>query len=89
MQEFETRLQHAFSVLLPEQMVIKMGNRTWAIPIQDLQQNGHLQPSGMEVLQNRLRLQHSDLVFVAVKDPSDIRLLVLSSDGSEKMHFWF
>ncbi|KAI8567373.1 hypothetical protein RHMOL_Rhmol02G0117100 [Rhododendron molle] len=52
-------------------------------------QNGHLQPIGMEVLQDGLRIQDSDLIFVAVKDPSDIRLFVLSSDGSEKMYFWF
>ncbi|KAI8532723.1 hypothetical protein RHMOL_Rhmol11G0235600 [Rhododendron molle] len=62
-----------------------MNNFEWKVP----RQNGHLQPIGMEILQNRLRLQDSDLVFVAIKDSSDIRLLVLSSDGYEKMYFWF
>ncbi|XP_058201477.1 uncharacterized protein LOC131316194 [Rhododendron vialii] len=67
------------------QIVFCMNNFEWKVP----QQNGHLQPIVMEILPNKLRLQDSDMVFVAVKDPSDILLLVLSSNGSEKMYCWF
>ncbi|KAI8570659.1 hypothetical protein RHMOL_Rhmol01G0053100 [Rhododendron molle] len=44
---------------------------------------------GMEVLQNQLKLQHADLIFAAVKDPSNIHLLVICSNGLEKIYSCF
>lgn len=48
----------------------------WNVP----QQNGRFQPIGIEVLHNALRLiEELDVVFVAIRDPNDIRLMVLDS----------
>ncbi|KAI8546021.1 hypothetical protein RHMOL_Rhmol07G0083300 [Rhododendron molle] len=82
---FAHHFQSFFHDQIIAEIVFRMNNFEWKVP----RQNGHLQPIGMEVLQNRLRLQDSDLVFIAVKDPSDIWLFVLSSYGSEQMYFWF
>ncbi|KAF7132190.1 hypothetical protein RHSIM_Rhsim09G0155200 [Rhododendron simsii] len=82
---FAHRFKSFFHDQIIAEIIFRMNNFEWKVP----RQNGHLQPIGMEVLQNRLRLQDSDLVFVAIKNPSEIRLLVLSSDRSEKMCFWF
>ncbi|KAG5539365.1 hypothetical protein RHGRI_019797 [Rhododendron griersonianum] len=40
----------------------------------------------MSFNQNTLILQDSDLVFVAVRNPDDFRLLVLGANGSKKMY---
>lgn len=37
--EFNFRLRHVFEMLELEQMEIKMGSRTWIIPVQNLQVN--------------------------------------------------
>ncbi|XP_058228378.1 uncharacterized protein LOC131336518 isoform X2 [Rhododendron vialii] len=51
---------------------------------------GSLQPIGLEILQIMLNLQDSNLMLVAVlRHPDDVRLLVLYSNGFEKMYSWF
>ncbi|KAI8527979.1 hypothetical protein RHMOL_Rhmol12G0116700 [Rhododendron molle] len=77
-QVFAHRFKSFFHHQTIAEIVFSMNNFEWNVP----RQNGRLQPIG---IQNRLRLQDSDLVFVAVKDPSDIRLLVLSSYGYDRM----
>ncbi|KAI8531045.1 hypothetical protein RHMOL_Rhmol11G0107400 [Rhododendron molle] len=80
---------HQFQAILQDPtidvIVFRMKNFTWKVPIK----NGCFQSIGMEILQNELKLEDSDLIFVAVKDPGNIRLLVLCSNGLEKMYSWF
>ncbi|KAG5524306.1 hypothetical protein RHGRI_031093 [Rhododendron griersonianum] len=65
--------------------VFLMKNFTWKVSIKD----GRFQSIGMGNLQNQLMLEDSDVIHVFVKDSDNIRLLVLCSNGLEKMYSWF
>ncbi|KAG5534654.1 hypothetical protein RHGRI_015808 [Rhododendron griersonianum] len=61
-----------------------MKNFTRKVSIKD----GCFQSTGMENLQNQLMVEDSDVIHVFVKDSDNIRLLVLCSNGLEKMYLW-
>ncbi|KAF7129147.1 hypothetical protein RHSIM_Rhsim10G0197800 [Rhododendron simsii] len=76
---------HRVEAILQNQTIdaiaFRMKNFDWKV----LKKSGCFQSIGMEVLQNQLKLQDSDLIFVAIKDPCNIRLLILCSNGLEKI----
>ncbi|KAI8535111.1 hypothetical protein RHMOL_Rhmol10G0149800 [Rhododendron molle] len=78
-----------FHLLLQEEnidkIIVHMKRLTWEIP----KIQGSLQPIGLKILQIMLNLQNSNLMPVAVQHLDDVRLLVLDSNGFEKMYSWF
>ncbi|KAG5536020.1 hypothetical protein RHGRI_023720 [Rhododendron griersonianum] len=66
-QVFTNRFEGFFHNQLIHNITFRMNNFEWNIP----RQNGQFQPIGMVVLENTLRLEESDVVFVAVRDPSN------------------
>ncbi|KAG5528056.1 hypothetical protein RHGRI_028854 [Rhododendron griersonianum] len=82
-QVFTNRFEGFFHNQPIHNITFCMNDFKWNVPLQ----NGQFQPIGMKVPENTLRIEESDVVFIAVEDPSNIRLLVLGSNGSEKMYY--
>ncbi|KAI8538500.1 hypothetical protein RHMOL_Rhmol09G0108600 [Rhododendron molle] len=86
MQEFEDQLRRTFSVLLLREMVIKMANRTWTIPIQDLQ----LSAKPFAEFIAALDLEPFDYLMIAMLPTAQFTVTVFNAhNDSERLYPWF
>ncbi|KAG5553924.1 hypothetical protein RHGRI_011704 [Rhododendron griersonianum] len=84
--EFETRLEQAFEVLGLEQIVIRMANRTWTIPIENL----YLNVEAFNQFVDALNLQFLDYLMVAMLPTVKFRVVVFhGQNDSERIYDWF
>ncbi|KAF7127342.1 hypothetical protein RHSIM_Rhsim11G0033200 [Rhododendron simsii] len=82
----ETRLRYVFRMLAHEQMVIKMADRTWVIPIQDLRLN----VDAFNQLAASLYVQCLNHIMFVMLPTIEFR--VIDFDGrydSERIYDWF
>ncbi|KAI8573180.1 hypothetical protein RHMOL_Rhmol01G0258800 [Rhododendron molle] len=85
-QEFNFRLRHVFEMLELEQMEIKMGSRTWIIPVQNLQVN----VEAFNQFAAALFVQFLNHVMVVMLPTVEFHVIVF--DGrydSERVYGWF
>ncbi|XP_058198693.1 uncharacterized protein LOC131314204 [Rhododendron vialii] len=82
----ETRLRYVFRMLALEQMVVKMADRTWIIPIQDLRLN----VDAFNQLAASLHVQCLNHIMFVMLPTIEFRVIVF--DGrydSERIYDWF
>ncbi|KAF7153124.1 hypothetical protein RHSIM_Rhsim01G0173400 [Rhododendron simsii] len=82
----ETRLQYVFRMLAFEQMVVKMADRTWLIPIQDLRLN----VDAFNQLAASLYVQCLNHIMFVMLPTIEFRVIVFDSRyDSERIYDWF
>ncbi|KAG5556984.1 hypothetical protein RHGRI_007288 [Rhododendron griersonianum] len=84
--DIETRLKHVFRILALEQMVVKMANRTWIVPIEDMRLN----VDAFNEFVASLHVQFLNHVMVVLLPTFEFRVIVF--DGrydNERIYDWF
>ncbi|KAF7130084.1 hypothetical protein RHSIM_Rhsim10G0016200 [Rhododendron simsii] len=85
-QEFELQLKEVLRVYDLGEMVIRMGNRAWAVPINDL----HLDAQRFADFIGVLQLEFLDCLLVIMLPTAKFRVVVVREDVDvEKLYAWY